>query len=163
MHTKCTGDILVYMDDDDYYPPKRVSHAVSRLMSQPKAVAAGSSVVFIYFNDLEKVFQFGPYGHSHATAGTFAFKKELLKITRYNDNAEMAEEKEFLKNYTIPFVQLDPRHAILVFAHQYNTFDKRKLLVNPNPRFVRQTNLSPANFIKNKDILKFYLSVSIKK
>ncbi|MDB4349409.1 glycosyltransferase family 2 protein [Omnitrophica bacterium] len=163
MHTKCTGDILVYMDDDDYYPPKRVSHAVSRLMSQPKAVAAGSSVVFIYFNDLEKVFQFGPYGNSHATAGTFAFKKELLKITRYNDNAEMAEEKEFLKNYTIPFVQLDPRHAILVFAHQYNTFDKRKLLVNPNPRFVRQTNLSPANFIKNKDILKFYLSVSIKK
>ena len=66
MHTKCTGDILVYMDDDDYYPPKRVSHAVSRLMSQPKAVAAGSSIVFIYFNDLEKVFQFGPYGHSHA-------------------------------------------------------------------------------------------------
>ena len=53
--------------------------------------------------------------------------------------------------------------TILVFAHQHNTFDKRKLLVNPNPNFVRQTSLSPANFIKNKDILRFYLSVSINK
>ena len=97
----------------------------------------------------------------YTTAGTFAFKKELLKITRYNDNAEMAEEKEFLKNYTIPFVQLDPRNSILVFAHQYNTFDKRRLLVNPNPNFVRQTNLTPANFIKNKyfKILSFYVSI----
>ena len=78
MHNeKCTGDILVYMDDDDYYPPERVNHAVSRLMSQPRAVATGSSVVFIYFNDLEKVFQFGPYGKSHATAGTFAFKRTI--------------------------------------------------------------------------------------
>ena len=67
---------------------------------------------------------------SHTTAGTFAFKRKLLEQTRYDSDAEMAEEKKFLKNYTIPFVQLNPE-TILVFAHQYNTFDKRKLLVNP--------------------------------
>ena len=33
----------------------------------------------------------------HATAGTFAFKRELLKQTKYDDNAEIAEEKAFLK------------------------------------------------------------------
>ena len=27
-HEKCSGDIILYMDDDDYYPPERVSHAV---------------------------------------------------------------------------------------------------------------------------------------
>ena len=47
----------------------------------------------------------------YAAAGTFAFKRELLKITKYDDNAEMAEEKQFLQNYSIPFVQLDPRKA----------------------------------------------------
>lgn len=32
MHEKSKGDILVYMDDDDYYPPERVSHAVETLL-----------------------------------------------------------------------------------------------------------------------------------
>ena len=54
MHEKTKGEIIVYMDDDDYYPPDRVNHAVNRLRSQPRALAAGSSIVYIYFNDLDK-------------------------------------------------------------------------------------------------------------
>ena len=42
-HTHCKGSIIVYMDDDDYYPPDRVSHAVERLTSRPTAMCAGSS------------------------------------------------------------------------------------------------------------------------
>ena len=159
MHEKSKGEILVYMDDDDYYPPDRVNHAVNRLRGAPNALCAGSSIVYIYFNDTDKLYQFGPYGQSHATAGTFAFKRKLLEQTRYDDDAEMAEEKKFLKNYTIPFVQLNPEKTILVFAHQYNTFDKRKLLVNPNPRFVKPTNMKPSIFIKDKEILKFYVTI----
>ena len=159
MHEKSKGEIIVYMDDDDYYPPDRVNHAVNRLRSTPTALAAGSSIVYIYFNDSDKVYQFGPYGPSHATAGTFAFKRRLLEQTRYDDEAELAEEKQFLKNYTIPFVQLNPEKTILVFAHQYNTFDKRKLLINPNPRFVKPTNMKPTVFVKDKEILKFYITI----
>ena len=72
----------------------------------------------------------------------------------------MAEEKHFLKNYTIPFVQLDPVKTILVFAHQFNTFDKRKLLKNPHPNFVRETKLTVKNFLKkNKEAINFYINV----
>ena len=39
-----------------------VNHAVNRLRSQPRALAAGSSIVYMYFNDLDKIYQFGPYG-----------------------------------------------------------------------------------------------------
>ena len=53
MHSKCSflndEDIIVYMDDDDYYPPNRVSHAVSRLNSKKDALCAGSSEIFIWF------------------------------------------------------------------------------------------------------------------
>ena len=98
MHEKTKGEIIVYMDDDDYYPPDRVNHAVNRLRAVPRAMAAGSSIVYIYFNDLDKIYQFGPYGPMHATAGTFAFRRKLLQETRYDDNAEIAEEKAFLKN-----------------------------------------------------------------
>ena len=49
MHEKAKGDIIVYMDDDDYYPPDRINHAVNRLRSTPQALCSGSSIIYIYF------------------------------------------------------------------------------------------------------------------
>ena len=159
MHEKCKGEIIVYMDDDDYYPPERINAAVNRLRGSPNALAAGSSRLYIYFKQLRKIYEFGPYGPRHATAGTFAFKKELLKQTRYDDEAEIAEEKQFLKNYTMPLVQLAPEKSILVVSHDYNTFDKMKLLANPNPKFVRETSLTTKFFIKDKTLREFYETI----
>ena len=113
--------------------------------------------IYIYFKDTGKIWQFGPYGPNHATAGTFAFKKRLLEDTKYDDEAELAEEKQFLKNYTIPFIQLNPMKSILCFAHDQNTFDKRRLLENPNPDYVRETKLTPKIFIRDKKLAKFYM------
>jgi Glycosyl transferase family 2 len=157
MHEKSKGDILVYMDDDDYYPPERVSHAVHMLTTHPKALCAGSSEIYIYFKHINRMKQFGPYGPNHATAGTFAFKRQLLKEHRYEDHACLAEEKAFLKNYTVPFVQLDPMKVILVFSHEHNTFDKRKLLDNPNPDYVKDTLKRVNDFIKDKTLKQFYM------
>jgi glycosyltransferase involved in cell wall biosynthesis len=148
MHEKTRGSILVYMDDDDYYPPDRVEHAVERLTSHPLALCAGSSEIYVFFKHIQKMIQCGPYGPNHATAGTFAFKRELLSQSRYEDHAALAEEKAFLKNYTIPFVQLDPMKSILVFSHEHNTFDKRKLLENPDPRVLKESPKTVDDFIR---------------
>ena len=161
MHKKSCGDIIVYMDDDDYYPPDRVSHAVERLMGNPSALCAGSSEMYIYFKDNKdkcKMVQFGPYGPEHATAGTFAFKRKLLKDTQYNEEACLAEEREFLKNYTVPFVQLDPLKTILVFSHSHNTFDKRTLLENmAGNQYINYSTKRVEDFIKDKDVIKFFV------
>jgi hypothetical protein len=158
LHEKSRGEILVYMDDDDYYPPKRVSHAVETLLSHPDALCAGSSEIYIYFKHIKQMKRFGPYGPNHATAGTFAFKRKLIKNTRYNDDACLAEERAFLKDYTVPFVQLDPMKVILVFSHEHNTFDKRKLLVNANPDIVRDSPKKVMDFIKDNELRRFYMS-----
>jgi hypothetical protein len=146
LHEKSRGEIIVYMDDDDYYPPERVSHAVEMLQLHPTVLCAGSSEIYIYFKHIEKLYQFGPYGPTHATAGTFAFKRELLSHTRYDESACLAEERHFLKDYTIPMVQLDPRKVILVFSHDHNTFDKRKLLEVSNTA-VKETSKTVDDFI----------------
>jgi len=156
MHEKAKGDIIVYMDDDDYYPADRVSHAVETLQKNPKAMCAGSSEMYIYFKHIEKMYKFGPYGPNHATAATFAFRKELLKQTRYDDRASLAEEKQFLKNYTIPFVQLDPMKSILVFSHVHNSFDKKILLNEPSP-FVNLSEKTVDEFVKEPDIKLFFM------
>jgi len=157
LHEKSRGEILVYMDDDDYYPPQRVSHAVEMLVSHPEALCAGSSEIYIYFKHIGQMKRFGPYGPNHATAGTFAFKRKLLKNNRYNDDACLAEERAFLKDYTVPFVQLNPMKVILVFSHEHNTFDKRKLLINANPDIVRDSPKKVMDFIKDNELRRFYM------
>lgn len=157
MHRHAKGDLFVYMDDDDYYPPQRVSHAVEVLQANPRALCAGSTILFIYFKHLDKIMQFGPYGSNHATAGTFAFRRELLADTAYDNAAVLGEERAFLKNYTVPFVQLDPRKVILVFSHAHNTFDKKTLLVDPSKTIVRESPLLPTDFVDDVDILHFFL------
>jgi hypothetical protein len=151
MHSHARGDIIVYMDDDDYYPPERVEHAVDVLTKNPQALCAGASEIYVYFKGMDKMIQCGPYGPNHATAGTFAFKKELLEQTKYEDHAAIAEERAFLKDYTIPFVQLDPMKTILVFSHEHNTFDKRKMFEqNQDPRFFKESGKVVNNFIRQK-------------
>jgi glycosyltransferase involved in cell wall biosynthesis len=160
LHKHATGSIIVYMDDDDYYPPERVSHAVETLQANPKAMVAGSSEMYIYFKHINKMYQSGPFGPNHATAATFAFRAELLKDTQYDDNASLSEEKFFLKNYTVPMAQLDPMKTILVFSHDQNSFDKKKLLeTGQNPCFKESPKTIPM-FIRTKDekpILDFFI------
>lgn len=156
MHEKSTGDILVYMDDDDYYPPERVSHAVETLQANPHALCAGSSEMYIYFKHIQKMYQFGPYGPNHSTAATFAFHRRLLKETKYDETASVAEEKSFLKSYTVPFVQLNPLKTILVFSHNHNSFDKKVLLKDaPNP-YVKESDKPITDFMKEEVLIKFY-------
>ena len=159
MHEKCNGDIIVYMDDDDYYPPERVSHSVEMLLTHPKALCAGASEIYIYFKHINQMYQFGPYGPNHATAGTFAFKKELLNEHSYDDDAALAEEKHFLKNYTVPFVQLEPKKTILVFSHIHNTFDKKTLLDNPHPDYCKPSDKKVEDFVKNEELKDFFMNV----
>ena len=104
------------------------------------------------------MYKFGPYGPNHSTAATFAFKKELLNETSFDNDACIAEEKKFLKNYSIPFVQLDPMKTILVFSHNHNSFDKKMLLKDGTNKYVNKSKVTPEDFIKEKDILRFFMN-----
>lgn len=161
MHNKARGSIIVYMDDDDYYPTERVSHAVETLIKNPTVLCAGSSEMYIYFNDTDQMVQFGPYGPNHATAGTFAFRKELLQEHQYNNDACLAEEREFLKGYTVPFVQLDSMKTILVFSHRHNTFDKRMLLQDPFSNVMRLSDKTVHDFIKDEGVIDFFMNLEM--
>jgi len=157
MHRKCKGDIIIYMDDDDYYPPERVSHAVETLQENPSFLVAGSSEMHVYFDSRNQVYQCGPYKEFHATAATFAFKKELLLETSYNEENALAEERHFLKNYTIPLKQLDTLKAIMVFSHKHNSLNKEKLLENLEATKTKLSRYTVDDFIKDPELKKFYM------
>jgi hypothetical protein len=128
------------------------------LLRNPEAMCAGSSTMFIYFKTLDKIYKFGPYGPRHSTAATFAFRRALLKENKYDDSVAVSEERSFLNNYSIPFVQLDPFKSILVFAHDHNSVNKEMLLANAHPDYIRATTLKVTDFIENNDIRDFYMN-----
>jgi glycosyltransferase involved in cell wall biosynthesis len=157
MHSFAKGDIIVYMDDDDYYPPTRVSHAVETL-SKSSCLIAGSSEMHIYFSKRDAIYQFGPYGPNHSTAAAFAFKKELLSTTRYNETSSFAEESSFLKSYSIPMVQLNPLKTILVFSHKHNSLSKEELLEKPELTKVQLSRFKVDDFVKEASLKQFYMT-----
>ena len=48
--------------------------------------------------------------------------------------------------------------TILVFSHDHNTFDKRKLLENPHPDLVKETDKNVDLFIKDDTMRDFYMN-----
>lgn len=158
MHEKTKGDILIYQDDDDYYPPERVSHAVEMLQKNPKALCAGSSTLFVFFKHVNEMYRLGPYGPNHATAGTFAFHRKLLSQTRYDDFKAVGEEESFLKGYTIPFIQLDPLKTTLLFSHTQNTYDKSHIIKDaPTPTCKIDKNIKLNDFLKDNWLHQFFI------
>ena len=155
MNNLATGEILIYIDDDDFYPMERVEHAVESLLLNPDKICAGSSEIYLYYNHINKMYQSGPFGDNHATAASFAFRKKLLDITKFSENASVSEEANFLKNYTIPMVQLDPLKTILVFSHEQNTLDKTDVLSDLN-KAIKLSDKKVNMFIKDEEIKEFY-------
>jgi glycosyltransferase involved in cell wall biosynthesis len=157
MHTKCSGDIIIYMDDDDYYPPERISHAVQTLLDNPTYLIAGSSEMYVYFDSKKRIYRCGPYKEYHSTAATFAFRKELLLHTSFNNENALAEEKHFLKNYSIPLKQLDSLKSIIVFSHKHNSLNKEKLLTNLEMTKTVLTDYNVDDLISDSLLKQFYI------
>ena len=120
-----TGDIRVVMDDDDYYPPTRVSHAVSRLQASKKEIA-GCSAMFMYDYGLRSLYQFRSFGPRHSTSSCMAWKRSY--DGRYDLTERVSDEFRFTEGFTRPMVQLDPIHTIVQSSHGSNTFAKQGLI-----------------------------------
>jgi len=157
LNREAKGSILVAMDDDDFYTPKRVSHVVKKFVQNPGIQVAGSSEIYLYYTDIKKIYKFGPYDKNHATNGTMAWRKEYANTHLYDETVAFAEEKSFLASYTTPLIQLDPLQVMLVISHSDNTFNKKKLREQTNP-FVKQTLFKLSQFIKSPTLRAFFES-----
>jgi len=155
LNKEAKGQIIVAMDDDDFYPPERVQHAVHMLRSNPRIELAGSSEIFMFYSDIKTIYKLGPYNPNHATNGTMAWLSTYSQNHLYDETVTHAEEKSFLEGYKHPMIQLNPMKTMLVMSHSENTFDKKKMREQENP-FVKKTSFKIKDFVKNKTLRDFY-------
>ena len=149
------GEICVFMDDDDYYVPTRVSHAVEKLETHPQVHVAGSTYLALYFLRLKEFYLAGPWGDNHAMGGALVHRRILLETQRFDPTASHAEEPSFLNRYTIPLIQLDPWQTLVCLAHDTNTYDKKRLL--GGPKLVLSPK--PLSAIMHANVLSRYLAL----
>jgi hypothetical protein len=140
------------MDDDDYYPPSRVTKAVTRLQSG-RALIAGTSEMYFYFVNTGKIKRFNKIHGRHATNGSYAYKKEYLKDHRYDDTKTCAEEKIFTNGFSEEMAQINPLDCLVCMVHNENTYNKEKCKFD-------ELNMTLKNIVKDKKLLKFYKSLS---
>ena len=56
LNTEAKGDIIIAMDDDDFYFPERVAHTVHMLRSRPGVQLAGASEIYMYYTDIKTIY-----------------------------------------------------------------------------------------------------------
>jgi len=144
-NNSCHGDIIVCMDDDDYYPPTRVSHAVFRLINSTLLIA-GCSNAYIYFYLYNRLFQLRKLGENHSTNNCMAYKREYLKNHSHASGLDKAEESSFTNDFTAEMIQLDAGQTIVISGHNMNTVNKDWLCNNEKSKKMA-IELNTSNYI----------------
>lgn len=157
LNSLASGDYIIAWDDDDFYPPTRISHAVNALVKNPKASIAAASECYMWYSDIKQIYKVGPYGKNHGTNGTMAYTKEYKERHVYDEYVLNAEESSFTKSFNETMVQLNPKHVILITSHSLNTFDKRTL--RGGNKLIQPTKQKIGEWIKDKELREFYENV----
>ena len=160
LHREARGDIIVAWDDDDYYPPERVSHVVESFAAAPDVQVAGCSTLYIYFSDVQLIYRLGPFTRRHATNGTMAVRRAFALTHFYDETVSHGEEESFLERFSYPMIQLTPLKVMLVMSHNSNTYDKGALRDNPRALSAR-TDLRLEHFIKDPAMCAAFAAQSV--
>ena len=161
LNSKVRGDIIISFDDDDWYSKDYVRKMVN-VLTTTNCLIAGSSQIYNYFVDLNKIFIFGPYGKYHSCNGLLCYKKEYLQRHSYEDHKNAQEEPGFTNRFSEPMVQLpNPSKYNLVISHTTNSFDRRINIADDN-KTCQPTKLKLKHVIRDKPSLKFYKSLKYK-
>lgn len=134
------GEYIICFDDDDYYPPNKISYQVGE-MQRNRALFSGCDQIYIWYSHLDKIYLTHSFGANHALNGTFGLHKNLLKKHRYEDEAMLSEETAFLKGFRTPVLQIDPAKAIVCISHSSNTYDKDFVMGSSKPVDLRLEDL----------------------
>jgi hypothetical protein len=125
------AEFLVFWDDDDYYPPQRISSGVKALVKNPKADIAASSRMFVLLTKENVFMEVGPFGENHGTAATFTIRKRYLETHRFPNNSR-GEELAFTNGWTAKMVQVPAEKTIVVMGHSRNTVNKSVIYKTPH-------------------------------
>lgn len=115
-------DIIVHMDDDDYYPPESILSRVRVLMTYPHKGCVGSTMVGIYDmkNDASALtLDLGQDGERTVMCeASMAYHREFWADNKFNKNVAKGEGVLFIRDRLDRVINVP--YAFIVFAITHN-------------------------------------------
>jgi len=150
-------DIIIHMDDDDYYPPESVLARVKTLLKYPKKNIVGCHTFATY--DLYK-------GNScfsgdkdefdnkiYFAEASMCYRKSFWKERSFNDISSSAEFYYFLQGRLNDMIHIPSLFVIIAITHHSNlTKDLRRVSKSTNIDFYK--DLFPSDFKHILDWIK---------
>lgn len=135
-----TGEIIVHMDDDDYYPPDSVINRVQGLVNYGKQCIGCSWVNCINLLD-NTCFRThgGIHGNTIIVAeASFAYYKSFWESQKFDETTTCEECKEFLENRDDDYIDLHTAFVMIAITHSKNMSDR-----------VLKNSINVANFFES--------------
>jgi glycosyltransferase involved in cell wall biosynthesis len=140
---KLNPEYIAFWDDDDFYPPQRISASVAALEKDSKVDIIGCAILPVFMSKENVLMETGPYGTNHSTASTYLFRASITPNRRFTPDAVKAEEGSFTRDWTLPMCMLPAKDILLVIGHAHNTVNKSQMIENPAKfagRFLNRDN-----------------------
>lgn len=120
-----SGDIIIRMDDDDYFFPSYVDHCVNKLLKSNKQVVGCST---LYIHD---ILNYKTYKQNIGMS-VFAYRREYLNNHKYNETSDNDDQSSFINdqetNTKADVEQLLSDNLLVKMIHNDNKFFDKKLL-----------------------------------
>lgn len=163
-----SGDIIVCMDDDDFYFPTYVETCVRSLETNSNYSLVGCSGMLMYDYGFDTVFDLRPFGPNHTVNCCMAYRDSYGKNNIYEEDRTTGEEKSFLREYKTPMIQISNMNAVIHMSYADNTYSEKRLNQMNNmaanlenseiPRIYNETKYKLKDLIKDEGILTRYMN-----
>lgn len=121
-----TGEIIVHMDDDDYYPPDSVICRVKSLLTYSKQCVGCSSINCINLLDNTCFKTGGGIDKNTVITGeaSLAYYKSFWEDKGYDENVKSEECRCFLEDRTSDYIDLNSAFCMIAITHTKNMSDR---------------------------------------
>lgn len=121
---KASGEIIIHMDDDDFYPAESVISKVKILKSYENVKVLGSSLIPLY--DMRNGWEtIATDGTMTLSEGSMAYYKSFWEKRGFDDNCKQGEYFSFLEGRLGEAMDIPYAFTIIAISHGQNSTLKR--------------------------------------
>ena len=121
-----SGEIIVHMDDDDYYPPDSIINRVRALLTYSKQCVGCSSINCINLLDNTCFKTGGGLKDNTIITGeaSLCYYKKFWEDKGYDEDVQGEECKVFLENRIKNYIDLNSAFVMIAITHSKNMSDR---------------------------------------
>ena len=121
-----TNEIIVHMDDDDYYPPDSIINRIRSLLTYSKRCVGSSSLNCINLLDNTCFKTVGGVKDNTiiTSEASLCYYKTFWEEQGYGEDVKNEECKEFLENRTKDYIDLHSAFNMIAITHSKNMSDR---------------------------------------